>query len=149
MTFVAIGTHGHMKCVFDGHLKSQDTVLMNLYKRMFPKWTYNPTVLNPPPMLESLQSMATEPSAYQLFDDWVCCFNWLQTINRNIFMWCVLFINSWKAKYLAKHGGNEKGCWMGLFFNLRPELLNIGTYIVYTVLMNWLILFFVLNWKQI
>nr|XP_022302874.1 pre-rRNA-processing protein TSR1 homolog isoform X1 [Crassostrea virginica] len=64
-----LGTHGHMKCVFDGHLKSQDTVLMNLYKRMFPKWTYNPTVLNPPPMLESLQSMATEPSAYQLFDD--------------------------------------------------------------------------------
>ncbi|XP_056000532.1 pre-rRNA-processing protein TSR1 homolog isoform X2 [Ostrea edulis] len=64
-----LGTHGHMKCVFDGHLKSQDTVLMNLYKRMFPKWTYNPTVLNPPPMLESSQSMATEPSAYQLFDD--------------------------------------------------------------------------------
>lgn len=58
-----------MKCVFDGHLKSQDTVLMNLYKRMFPKWTYNPTVLNPPPMLESSQSMVSEPSAYQLFDD--------------------------------------------------------------------------------
>nr|XP_034305937.1 pre-rRNA-processing protein TSR1 homolog isoform X2 [Crassostrea gigas] len=64
-----LGTHGHMKCVFDGHLKSQDTVLMNLYKRMFPKWTYNPTVLNPPPMLESSQSMVSEPSAYQLFDD--------------------------------------------------------------------------------
>lgn len=58
-----------MKCVFDGHLKSQDTVLMNLYKRMFPKWTYNPTVLSPPPMLESSQSMVAEPSAYQLFDD--------------------------------------------------------------------------------
>lgn len=108
MTFVAIGTHGHMKCVFDGHLKSQDTVLMNLYKRMFPKWTYNPTVLNPPPMLESLQSMATEPSAYQLFDDWVCCFNSWRSINRSTFIWCVLFINSWKAKYLAKHGGNGK-----------------------------------------
>ncbi|KAH9632523.1 hypothetical protein HF086_004538 [Spodoptera exigua] len=36
----ALGTHGHMKCVFDGQLKSQDTVLLNLYKRMFPKWTY-------------------------------------------------------------------------------------------------------------
>lgn len=36
----ALGTHGHMKCVFDGQLKSQDTVLLHLYKRMFPKWTY-------------------------------------------------------------------------------------------------------------
>lgn len=39
-----LGTHGHMKCVFDGQLKSQDTVLLNLYKRVFPKWTYNPVV---------------------------------------------------------------------------------------------------------
>ncbi|KAG7212672.1 hypothetical protein KM043_012952 [Ampulex compressa] len=35
-----LGTHGHMKCVFNGQLKSQDTILMNLYKRVFPKWTY-------------------------------------------------------------------------------------------------------------
>ncbi|XP_053602229.1 pre-rRNA-processing protein TSR1 homolog [Plodia interpunctella] len=35
-----LGTHGHMKCVFDTQLRSQDTVLLNLYKRMFPKWTY-------------------------------------------------------------------------------------------------------------
>lgn len=37
-----LGTHGHMKCVFNGQLKSQDTILMNLYKRVFPKWTYEP-----------------------------------------------------------------------------------------------------------
>ena len=30
-----------MKCVFDQQLKSQDTPLLLLYKRVFPKWTYN------------------------------------------------------------------------------------------------------------
>ncbi|CAG2067883.1 unnamed protein product [Timema podura] len=37
-----------MKCVFDGQLKSEDTILMNLYKRVFPKWTYEPFVNAPP-----------------------------------------------------------------------------------------------------
>lgn len=36
----SLGTHGHMKCVFDGQLKSYDTVFLQLYKRIFPKWTY-------------------------------------------------------------------------------------------------------------
>lgn len=33
-----------MKCVFDNQLPSQDTVLMNLYKRAYPRWTYDPYV---------------------------------------------------------------------------------------------------------
>ncbi|CAG9859624.1 unnamed protein product [Phyllotreta striolata] len=41
-----LGTHGHMKCIFDGHLNSQDSVLLNLYKRVFPKWSYEDLIVS-------------------------------------------------------------------------------------------------------
>ncbi|XP_031632589.1 pre-rRNA-processing protein TSR1 homolog [Contarinia nasturtii] len=42
----SLGTHGHMKCVFDGQLKSFDTIFMYLYKRIFPKWTYEDCIVS-------------------------------------------------------------------------------------------------------
>jgi pre-rRNA-processing protein TSR1 len=32
----SLGTHGYMKCVFSDHMKSSDTICMNLFRRIFP-----------------------------------------------------------------------------------------------------------------
>jgi pre-rRNA-processing protein TSR1 len=42
-----LGTHGNMKCVFDGNVGQQDSIMMSLYKRVFPQWVTLPELERP------------------------------------------------------------------------------------------------------
>ncbi|KAK7102522.1 pre-rRNA-processing protein TSR1 homolog [Littorina saxatilis] len=60
-----VGTHGHMKCHFNGQARSQDVVMMYLYKRAYPKWTYQP---EQPTQIAQVTDEEERGQAYEMFD---------------------------------------------------------------------------------
>ena len=55
-----LGTHGHMKVVMDKPISQQDTILMNLYKRVYPKWNYDPNVTRYVPEIKTKAKSSQE-----------------------------------------------------------------------------------------
>ena len=66
-----LGTHGHMKCTFEKQLRADDTVLMNLYKRAYPKWNYDPHV-NPPTNQLNLEEEMNLDDIIKMHDEKEC-----------------------------------------------------------------------------
>ena len=55
-----LGTHCYMKVVMDKPISQQDTILMNLYKRVYPKWNYDPNVTRYVPEIKTKAKSSQE-----------------------------------------------------------------------------------------
>lgn len=63
------GTHGHVKCSFNNQLNQGDTVTLNLYKRAYPKLTYNARVpILRTPALDDVEESQSDNELMEIFD---------------------------------------------------------------------------------